>query len=249
MRTARHWPAYLACAGFLAAYACVFNASATMKVKWANIPPPPSAAAAVMGALGDSQYAFRTGALMLQNFGDIGWDITPLKDYDFDKVGQWLRLQDRLDPLSTHTPYIAAFYYGGSQDPSKIRPVIDYLAMVGRRNGQGASLPNWRWMAEAVYLARFRYGNIDLALGLAKELAAMYRPGMPGWVKEMPAYVMNAKGDKAAAYALMTSILKSNAQNMKPQEVTSTLYYICQVLLSPAEAKVNPMCKAVPPAK
>ena len=246
MRASRHVPAYLICFGFLAAYACVFNASSTMKVKWANVPPPPSRAAAVISALGDRQYAFRTGALMLQNFGDVGWDTTPLKDYDYDKVGQWLRLQDQLDPLSSHTPYIAAYYFGGSQDPSKIRPVIDYLAMVGRRPGKGAVLPNWRWMVQAVYLARFKYGDMQLALNLANELAAMYRPGMPAWVREMPAYVMNAKGDKASAYALMMSNLKSNASTMQPQEVTSTMHYICQVLLSPAEAKDNPMCKTLP---
>lgn len=246
MRVPRHWLSYATCLGFFVAYACVFNASSTMKVKWANVPPPPTKLAAVLGALGDQQYAFRTGALMLQNFGDIGWDITPLKDYDFNKVGQWLTLQDQLDPLSSHTPYIAAYYFGGSQDPSKIRPIIDYLAMVGRRKGNGAILPNWRWMADAVYLARFRYGDMTLALKLANELAAMYRPGMPGWVKEMPAYVMNAKGDKAAAYALMVSILQSNAKNMHPQEVTSTIYYICQTLLTKQQAKLDPLCKAVP---
>ncbi len=182
---------------------------------------------------------------MLQNFGDIGGRVTPLYEYDFGKLGQWFYLEDSLDPNSVHIPYIASFYYGGSQNGKELGPVVDYLATIGRRNNETPGYQSWRWMGQAVYLARFRMGDLNLALNLANELAATYKPGMPSWVKQMPAYVLNAKGDKAAAYALMTSVLKDAGPKMQPQEVTSTIYYICHQLLTPDEAAANPLCKTL----
>jgi hypothetical protein len=236
--------AYIACIAFFVLNCAAWQIARPMQARWANVPPPPSAAGAAIGALGDRQFAFRTGGLMLQNFGDIGGRVTPLYKYDFNLLGKWFYLEDALDPRSVYVPWIAAYYYGGSQRGAEVRPVVDYLVMLGRRGG-GGEIKNWRWMAQAVYLARFRLGDLNLALDLANELASMYRPGMPGWVKQMPVFVLNAKGDKAAAYALMTAILKDEGKTMQPQEVTSMMYYICQQLLTPDQAKTNPMCQAL----
>lgn len=221
-----------------------------VQAKWANVPPPPSAFGASAGTLGDRQMAYRVGALMLQNFGDMGGRTTSLKDYNFEQLGQWFMLEDALDPRAVHVPYIAAFYYGGSQDGKKLRPLIDYLAYIGQREDvhERQGYQNWRWMGQAVYLARFRLGDLNLALKLANELAASYKPGMPGWTKQMPVFVTEAQGDKKAAYALMVSILKDDAKNMQKAEVNFMLSYICQRILTPDEAKTNSLCIENPDA-
>lgn len=217
---------------------------------WTNVPPPPGVSGASIGAIGDRQMAYRTGALMLQNFGDTGGRTTPLKDYNFERLGQWFMLEDGLDPRAVHVPYIAAYYYGGSQNGKKLRPLIDYLAFIGRRNDAHERLgfQNWRWMGQAIYLARFRLDDLNLALTLANELAASYHPGMPGWTKQMPAFVLNAKGDKQAAYALMLSVLKDDSGKMQKAEVNFMLWYICSRLLTPEDAKANSLCLAHPEA-
>ncbi len=220
-----------------------------MQSEWANVPPPPSVHSAAMGALGDRQFAYRTGALMLQNFGDTGGRSTRLDHYDFDKLGAWFRMEDGLDPTSSYIPYLASFYYGATQNGAQLRPVVDYLASVGRRaEDDHSGIPQWRWMGQAVYLARFRLNDLPLALTLANELAAMDRPGMPAWTKQMPAFVMNAQGDKAAAYALMMSILKDDSRKMQKAEVNFMIWYICKRLLDDKQAAADPVCTSNPEA-
>jgi hypothetical protein len=241
---ARHYPLYGLCLLFFAMNCALWQHARPMRPYWANTPPAPSAEGAAIGALGDRQFAFRASGLMLQNFGDTAGHVTPLKDYNFKMLGQWFMVEDALDPHSYFMPYIASFYYGASQDGSEIRPVIDYLAAVGRRDDPQSAAYNWRWMAQAVWLARFRLHDNELALKLANELAAEYKPGMPAWIKQMPVFVLRAKGDKDAAYALMVSILKDSARHMQPQEVNSIIINICTQLQTPQQAAVNPICMA-----
>lgn len=212
-----------------------------IKPVWTNVPPPPSKLMASAPALGDFSFAYRLNGLMIQNFGDTGGRTTAIKDYDFNTLTQWFFLQDYLDPNSAHIPYLAAYYFSASQEPEKIRPIIKYLEEVGSRpTGE-----NWRWLSHAVFLARFRMNDLELALSLAHKLAAIKNPDMPEWTRQMPAFIMNAKGEKEASYAMMLEILKTRADHLHPEEVTSMHYYICQSILTEAEAAKNPLCSTI----
>ena len=101
--------------------------SRNMKAEWRNVPPVPSKISAVAPALGDAQFASRLISMMIQNLGSTGGRITPVKDYDFEKLGDWLILNYELDPYSDITPYMAGYYFGASQDPTKIRAIFEYL--------------------------------------------------------------------------------------------------------------------------
>lgn len=210
-----------------------------IKSAWANVPPVPAGNTASMLALGDKELAYRMIGITLQNLGDSGGDVTPLKDYDYDRLGQWFYLEDKLDPHSNFVPLLAAYYYGSTQNPAQLDPVIDYLKMVGMRpEGQ-----KWRWLAQAVYLARFRQHDFKKARGLADTLAASYRPGMPSWTLQMPAFIATDEGDKKAAYDIMISILKDSSDKLNPNEVNFMVWYICSQILDKTEASANPLCQ------
>src|SRR5690606_23680957 len=131
--------------------------------------------------------------------GDTGGRTTSLNDYNYEELAKWFFLADTLDPVSNYVPYLAAFYFGGVQEPEKFRPVLDYLVHVGNR----AEGEKWRFLAHAVYLARFELEDNDTALELANKLARVNNPNMPGWTRQMPAFIMNTQGKKEAAYALL----------------------------------------------
>ncbi len=209
-----------------------------IKPSWANVPPVPTEESAAMMALGDEQLAYRMIGLTIQNLGDIGGNITPLYQYNFDRLGRWFFLEDRLDMRSNFIPFLAAYYFGGSQEPEDLGPIIEYLSVIGQR----PYTDKWRWLAHAVYLSRFRQHDLDKAMGLAHVLAGMWQPGMPAWVRQMPAFVSLQQGDKVAAYAFLMSLLKDESQNMHPNEVNFTVGYICERLLDPAEAAKHPLC-------
>lgn len=208
---------------------------------WGNVPPAPHQDYASFSGLGDKSFSYRIHALMLQNLGDTGGRTTPLKDYDYDMLSEWFFLQDHLDQQSDFMPYLAAYYFGGVQDVQKLVPLISYLEHVGKRtDGE-----KWRWLAQAVFLARFRLGNLERALELSETLSKSGADDLPPWVQQMPAYVMNAQGEKKAAYALMLEILKSSADKMHPSEVNSMRIFMCERLQTEEEAARNPLCEGL----
>ena len=216
-----------------------------LQSRWDNVPPVPGKTGVNSFGLGDPQFAYRATGMMLQNIGSTGAHYEPLKDYDYDKIGQWLVLADRLDPRSDFMPMLAAYYYGATQNPKQLPPIVDYLAMAGGHDdGTGEK---WRWLAQAVYLARWRERDMTRALELARELATKYRPGRPLWIRQMPAFVMTGAGDKKTAYALMLNIIKDEEGKVPSQEINSAIVFICQRILDKKDAADNQLCTSPPP--
>lgn len=208
------------------------------QAEWANVPPAPSERAATMSMLGDPQLAYRAIGIMLQNLGDSGGRTTALKDYNYTRLGRWFIVQEELDPVSNYTPLLAAFYFGATEDVDDLGPVIDYLARVG----ESSHSSKWRWLAQAIYLSRFKQNDLDKALKLSYRLAALYRPGMPAWVVQMPTFILAQKGDQEAAYDLAIQILQGDTSNMHPNEINFMREYICTRILNEQQAAINPLC-------
>lgn len=213
-----------------------------VQARWSNVPPAPEKIYASSYGLGDTNLSFRVNGLMIQNLGDTAGRYTSLKDYNYERLSDWFFLQDYLDPKSYFIPYLASYYFSGVQDPEKFEPALNYLEIVGERDG-GQS---WRWLVQAIFIARFRMNDLDRALVLAEKLAAANNPNVPGWVRQMPAFVMTAKGDKEAAYALLIEILKTNSADMHPNEIFDMKYRICNKLLDKASADKDPICEGIP---
>lgn len=213
-----------------------------IRAEWANVPPAPSESGAAILTLGDEQFAYRSAGIMLQNLGDTGGRVTKLSDYHYDELGHWFFLLNKLDSASHFIPFLAAYYFGAVQGPSKLGPVVDFLAAVGAQD-EGE---DWRWLAQAVYLARYGMKDMDKALKLSYQLADLWQEGRPGWMKQMPVFVTAAEGDKQAAYDLMVAILQNEADRMHPNEVNFMISYICERLLDGQAAKTNPLCQDFP---
>lgn len=214
------------------------------QVEWLNVPPVPSRFSLTVSSLGDMQFAYRSLSVMLQNLGDMGGRTTPIREYNFKRVGEWLSLMDELDSRSDFIPYMASYYYGavnGDAVKEKLKPIVAYL----HRVGNSAEGEKWRWLAHAVYLARFKMEDFDYAYSMALELAALYRrddTDMPVWTLQMPGFVRIDQGDKEAALAIMMSILSSSAEKLHPAEVNHTVSIICERLLTPEQAKSMDLC-------
>ena len=210
-----------------------------IRARWDNVPPPPDMSYSKSFGLGDTGFAYRSFGIMIQNLGDTGGRTTSLKDYNYQTLADWFYLQEKLDPKSSFMPYLAAYYFGGVQDPDLYRPILGYLKQVGTKPyGE-----NWRWLVHAVYMARYKMKDLDKALELAKVLGETEYDDAPSWVERMPAYVMTARGDKEAAYTLMLEILRSRADKLHPNEVNAMRGYMCTKTLSEEDAAKNPLCE------
>lgn len=210
------------------------------KIIWDNVPPTPSVQGALWGALGDKQLAYRSYGITVQNIGDTGGKITNLAEYDYEALGRWFRLAHQLDPDSSFMPFLAGYFFGAIRGhPDKLPPIIDYLELA---SGDGAG-QKWRFLGQAAFLARFKMNDLDRALELANRLASFDNPDMALWAKQMPVFILTAQGEKKAAYELMTTMLRSEGENLHPSEVNATLDYICTRILSAHEAASDPLCK------
>lgn len=206
--------------------------------RWLNVPPPPSELGATAPFLGDKSFSYYSYGVMLQNFGDLGGRTTSLKDYNYDMIGRWMVLLDKFDPQSRFVPYLAAYYFGGTQRTERLKPIIEYLAMVGRRAENG----NWHWLAQAVYLARFKYNDQVLAEKLAFELARLPNKDLPEWARNFYLVIMNARGEKEAAEALLLAKLQSEGEHMTISEFNLIKSILCKQVYDRTKAAKSPVC-------
>jgi hypothetical protein len=219
----------------------VWSYARDFQSRWTNVPPVPSASSVAAFTLGDKQLAYRTVALMLQNLGDIGGRSTPPDQYDYAALEGWFRIADELDPKSNFVPFMAAYYFGAAKKPENLRHVVNYLRHVGQR-GEGHQ---WRWLVQAIYIARFEIEDTDLALDLANILASIQRSDLPLWTRQMPAFIRASRGEKDEAIAIMVESLRSNADKMNAAEINFTKHYICTRILDEDEAQEDPLCEDV----
>ena len=176
---------------------------------WPGVPPVPSKNFAPAMGFGDRELAYRMGATGLQNMGDGGGRVTPLLDYDYALLFKWFQLLHHLNPKAEAVPLLAGYYYSFVKNPEQQKYVVAYLAHVG----YSLEGEKWRWLAQAVFLARHRLRDLDYALKLANDLASLYDQSMgtmPLWTKQMPAFVMVAMDEKEAARQLIEAILATN---------------------------------------
>ena len=188
-----------------------------VRTTWKGVPPPPTPGSVVSGALGDAQLGYRMSGLTLQHLGDEGGISTPLTDYDYPRLIEWMEAMYTLDPRSDFVPMLAAYYFGATPDADDAMRIVDFLEVVGN-DPEGEK---WRWLAQAVFLARYKGEDTDRALDLAQKMAALYGKkggGMPLWTLQMPAFILAAQGENTAARDLLQTILETTP-NLSANEV------------------------------
>lgn len=172
-----------------------------------SIPPmgggldaPPTPTLALATSLGDSGLAYRMAALRLQIGGEWGGRVTPMTDYDYNRVAAWLTLLDRLDSASGYAPALATYLYGQTRRPDQLAVILTYL----KQRAESAPARDWPWLVQAVYLARSRLTDRTVGQTLALDLAKL--PGAPEWTCSLALAIASRDGDRNAARAALAAI-------------------------------------------
>lgn len=211
----------------------------TVLPTWPNVPAPPSEIAAPLTGLGDEEVAYRLYGYSLQNFGNIGGQFMPLRDYDYALLGKWFFTAQALDPRANYVPFLAAFYYGAVEErPESLSHIVDYLAV----EGQAPYPQKWRWLAHAVYLARYKMNDMPRALALAQTLHDLKGGDVAPWARQLPAFVQLQMGNREAAYEIMARMVASEHGKVHPNEMNEMIRFICTRALEPDDAAKNPLC-------
>ena len=217
---------------------CVWFYARPIKVQWQNVPPAPSEFSAHATGLGDYNLSYRMIGFMLQNIGQVDGQTQSLKAYNYAELEDWFFKSYELLPQSNYVPILAAYYYGAVPDAEKVRHVISFLKVAGN----DPTKDRWRWLVHAIFLARHKAKDLDLAYELAEILRDVESNNKPGWTKWMTAMIRNTKGEKEDAYHMLRLILESSAKDLHPAEVNHMIGYICEQVLTPEQAVKDPIC-------
>lgn len=217
----------------------VWKYSRPITIDWQNVPPAPTKTTALAFSLGDEQFSYRFLGILLQSFGNTSGRYEALKNYDYDTLYEWFELLDGIDARSEYLPYLVTYYFGSAQTNPQLRFVAKFLEDVGIRIGR----QKWKWLAQAIYIARYKLKDIEYARELAAKLAEHKDPNVGAWAKNMDAYIMAQMGDKEAAINLTLLLLKNNSQEMTVQEINLLTDYVCKDLMNEEQASSLDMCK------
>lgn len=210
-----------------------------IQTEWRNVPPAPSEFGAHAMGYGDRDLSYRLMAFMLQNIGKTDGRTVALNSYDYKELKKWFFASYDLLPESSHIPILAAYYYSAVSDPEKAREVIDFLKVAGN----DPTFDRWRWLVHAIFVARHKVKDLDLAYELAEILKNIPNETKPAWTEMMPAMIQNSKGEKEDAYLMLRAMLESSSNTLQPTEVNHIIGYICEEVLSYEEALKDPICE------
>lgn len=171
-----------------------------------QMPHPPGLRLVRGFSFGEEVVVAKLAMLWLQSFDNQPGISIPFAALDYAKVIEWLALILALDP-NAHYPLLAASrIYAEVPDADKQREILEFVEREFRRDPDA----RWPWMAHAVYIAKHRIGDIDLALRYARTLSRHATgPAVPNWAKQMVIFVLEDMGELESARALLGGLLNS----------------------------------------
>lgn len=190
------------------------------------LPLPPTSTEVSIAALGDHQFLYRRLALALQNFGDTGGRVTPLKNYDMERVVDWLELLDSLDLSAKHHVLLAARYFGETQNRADTIHLIRFIQRHVARNPPGGL----QWMTEAITLAR-RLDDRSILLDLAEQLGSYDFPQMTIVAYQLPAIIFEREGRYREAVRYMERAIARTSGRASETEAAFMEDFVAQARL------------------
>ncbi len=180
--------------------------SNNLEIKRDVLPIPPMTSLIRLVSLDDPVPAAKWVMLWLQAFDNQPGISIPLKELNYPRVTEWLDLILDLDNKIQYPLLAAIRFYAEVADKKKQRVMVDYISKKFIEN------PGERWpfMAHAVYIAKHRIKDQQLALACAK-LIRQYATGddVPYWAKQMEIFVLEDMGELESAKVLIGGLLES----------------------------------------
>ena len=175
-----------------------------------DLPYPLSTRVYVIASLGEPVMAAKLLNLWLQAFDNQPGISLPLHALDYSVVTQWLDTILELDPNGDYPMLAAARVYGSVNDRVKQRAMMDFIYEKFTQDPD----KHWRWLANAVIIAKHELKDMQLALKYAEALAdSTTSKNVPYWAKDMRIIVLEDMGEIEAAKVLVGGLIASGEIN------------------------------------
>ena len=172
----------------------------------ARLPAPPSKVVLQAVSMGEPVALSKFLMLWLQAFDEQPGLSIPFKDLNYDRVIAWLDVILALDQRSGYPLLSASRIYAEVPDEERSRKMLEFVYHKFMLD------PNhrWPWLAQAVYVAKHRIGDLDLAMKYARALRVYATAGeVPAWAREMELFILEDMGDVEDAKILLGGMIDS----------------------------------------
>ena len=167
---------------------------------------PPGASMLRLASLGEPIALAKILMLQLQAFDYRSGSKVPYKDLDYSRVEDWLARILDLDPRGQYPLLAASRLYAEVTDEAKQRQMLEfvyrqYLIDPNRR---------WPWLAHAIFLAKHRLKDVDLALRYAAAMSKYTTAkDVPAWATTMEIFILEDLNELEAARVMIGGLLAS----------------------------------------
>jgi len=150
-------------------------------------------------------------AFSVHHMGDIEGKRVALIHYDYKKIIDWLRAIEGLNPQSSLSGFLAAFYFSLSTNPEHKSQMCHYIEDYVLRDWQA----RWRWLPYAIYITKFDLRDLLTARKFAQHFVE--RNDTPLWIKEIHLQLMADLNQKEAAQDYIRTLLQSEIAMTKEE--------------------------------
>ncbi len=159
-----------------------------------------------LSAMGEPGTLAKVLMLWLQVFDNQPGISIPFARLDYARVINWLDAVLDLDDRFQYPLLFASRVYTETPDNGRKRQMLEF---VHRRFHEDPER-RWPWMAHAVYVAKHRIGDLQLALRYANALRLNVNSDVtPPWVTQMEIFVLEELGELDSARILIGGLLAS----------------------------------------
>lgn len=227
---------------FLATFGCqifLWKESENIKPRFDIVAPAPSKYLISALSLGDKEFLFRILAAKLQNSGDVFAGFISLKNYDYTRIYQWMKVLDELNDKSTWVPSLASYYFAQTQNRPDTIYIVNYLDEHASKDIDA----NWWWFYQAIYIAKNNLHDMDRALELSYKLAQNNAKNAPLWTKQMPAFINENLGEGCMAFLIIENLIKESedgTRQVTPEDLNFMRHFINERLSKLQKQKFDP---------
>jgi len=228
-----------------------FSGIRDIKPELEIVPNVPSKEILKAISFGDEQLTFRYNGYMMQFIGDTFGRVTPLKDYNYEKLYRWWLLLDDIDSESNLITYVVGYYWSATQNPERDIPyVVNFLEQHADKHPS----EKWWWYSQAAYNAKFKMHDSERALEIAKKLADLPKDlDIPIWTRQLQAFFYEDKGEYKQACDIILNVIQDFGDDKISQGEMNFMYSFIQERLRTMinkgpgldNADISPECRAM----
>lgn len=172
------------------------------------LPEPLASSTYRIASMGSDRLLAYLLAISLQLHDNQSGKHIRYEKLNYQTLADWLDQIYQLNIQSEYPTMLASRIYSQTDDKKRLAMMINFIQKSFIQNPR----LHWRRMAEAVILAKYKLGDLELALSIAAQLSSQPASvAMPHWARDLHFLVLGEMNEFEAGIAIIAALLQSGS--------------------------------------